>query len=313
MLRSGSLGRRSAAALAVALAVMLSPASDVGAQEAADALDALDTGFRTAEGFASLPEIVPLPTIRPADPETIADADPLDVGETDIPAPVERPSAEADPDAADAPMTADAGDAPDPDMLPPVYRRLAESDEEFEACTARLAALGASFEPAAPVSTDKDADCGIARPLAVAEIVPGVALQPDAVMRCATAVALAEWTAESVVPAARALPGSGELAAINHGSTYICRRRNNRPTGKLSEHSFGNAVDVMGFEFTSGDPLRIEPREPEASPEGRFQRTVREASCEHFTTVLGPGSDGSHADHLHLDVKERRGGYRLCQ
>jgi hypothetical protein len=29
--------------------------------------------------------------------------------------------------------------------------------------------------------------------------------------------------------------------------------------------------------------------------------------------VLGPGSDAFHDDHLHLDLAERRGGYRLCQ
>ena len=272
------------------------------------------TGFLRADGFRDLPDAAPVPTFRPDDPEVRADGDPGDVALIDdVPAPVRRPSAEADPDRRDAPLTATPGDMPDPDALPPVYRRLAETDEAFAACTARLSALGARFEPAAPVTTARDPDCGIARPLAVAEIAPGVALRPDAVMRCATAVALAEWVSEAVLPAAGELTGAGRLSAINHGSTYICRRRNNRPTGKLSEHSFGNAVDVMGFEFTEGDALRIEPREPGSGPEARFQRRVREASCEHFTTVLGPGSNAAHADHLHLDVKQRRGGYRLCE
>ena len=291
---------RHLALLTVASALVLPSA--LLAQEGDDA-----TGLQTEEGYADLPTSGPSALARPEDPEVRADADPLDVGETEAPLPTERP------DGGEAPVTAVPGDSPDPSDLPPVYRRLAESDAEFEACTARLQKLGATFEPVAPVTTAKDSDCGIARPLSVTQIVPGVALRPDAVMRCETAVALAEWTAESVVPEAKNLPGGGELAAINHGSTYICRRRNNRPTGKLSEHSFGNAVDVMGFEFTEGDPLRIEPREPEASPEGRFQRAVRKASCEHFTTVLGPGSNAAHADHLHLDVKQRRGGYRLCE
>jgi hypothetical protein len=29
--------------------------------------------------------------------------------------------------------------------------------------------------------------------------------------------------------------------------------------------------------------------------------------------VLGPGSDGYHEDHVHVDLAERRGGYRMCQ
>jgi hypothetical protein len=29
--------------------------------------------------------------------------------------------------------------------------------------------------------------------------------------------------------------------------------------------------------------------------------------------VLGPGSDGYHEEHIHLDLAERRNGYKLCQ
>jgi hypothetical protein len=29
--------------------------------------------------------------------------------------------------------------------------------------------------------------------------------------------------------------------------------------------------------------------------------------------VLGPGSDSSHADNIHLDLIERKGNYRICQ
>ncbi|MEG4644742.1 extensin family protein [Paracoccus sp. APAP_BH8] len=28
---------------------------------------------------------------------------------------------------------------------------------------------------------------------------------------------------------------------------------------------------------------------------------------------LGPGANAAHVDHLHLDIKARRGGFRLCQ
>jgi hypothetical protein len=29
--------------------------------------------------------------------------------------------------------------------------------------------------------------------------------------------------------------------------------------------------------------------------------------------VLGPGSDGYHEEHVHVDLAERRGGYRICE
>jgi hypothetical protein len=29
--------------------------------------------------------------------------------------------------------------------------------------------------------------------------------------------------------------------------------------------------------------------------------------------VLGPGADASHKTHLHVDLQERRHGYKMCQ
>ena len=40
---------------------------------------------------------------------------------------------------------------------------------------------------------------------------------------------------------------------------------------------------------------------------------MRKSVCTRFTTVLGPGSDGYHEDHIHIDLAERRSGYRICQ
>jgi hypothetical protein len=47
--------------------------------------------------------------------------------------------------------------------------------------------------------------------------------------------------------------------------------------------------------------------------EGAFQRTVTAGACLHFRTVLAPGSDPTHQDHLHLDILERDSGYRYCR
>ena len=37
------------------------------------------------------------------------------------------------------------------------------------------------------------------------------------------------------------------------------------------------------------------------------------SACTRFPTVLGPGSDWYHEDHIHLDLMERRNNYRICQ
>ena len=131
-------------------------------------------------------------------------------------------------------------------------------------------------------------------------------------MRCETALQLARWLDGAVRPAlSAALPGE-ELAGVRQASAYVCRNRNNAEGGRISEHAFGNAVDIAGFSLKSGKELTIRPAEKEPTLEGAFQRTITAAACLYFTTVLDPGSDAAHQDHLHLDVKQRRGGYRYC-
>ena len=193
---------------------------------------------------------------------------------------------------------------------PPMPARLAEGDLDLGICLGRLAAFGTVFERAEEIS-DGDGACGIANPLRVTEIAPGVALSPAGVMRCATAAALAEWVARFVLPASAMLPERGLLAELTHGSVYICRRIGNADEGTLSEHAFGNAVDVMEFRFASGPPIPVQPREGEGTAAAAFQRTVRAAACLSFTTVLGPGVD-DHDDHLHLDIASRESGSLYC-
>jgi hypothetical protein len=43
-------------------------------------------------------------------------------------------------------------------------------------------------------------------------------------------------------------------------------------------------------------------------PERAFLKSVYDDACGIFGTVLGPGADEAHKSHLHLDMKERRGG-----
>ena len=183
----------------------------------------------------------------------------------------------------------------------------------FAACTTALAALGATFEPVPPIGDPDDAACGIAQPIRLDSAAPGVALNPDTFLRCETALSLAQWVKRTVLPAAEVLSERGEITSLQHGSSYICRRRNNSPTGKPSEHSFGSALDIMGVGFADGSVLAIEPREREGTLEEAFQDAIRAGACLSFTTVLGPGSDEAHANHLHFDIKTRNGGFRLCQ
>jgi hypothetical protein len=44
-----------------------------------------------------------------------------------------------------------------------------------------------------------------------------------------------------------------------------------------------------------------------------LRESVLRSVCARFPTVLGPGSDWYHEDHIHLDLIERRNNYRICQ
>ena len=135
-------------------------------------------------------------------------------------------------------------------------------------------------------------------------------MKPAGTLNCPTALALAEWVRDSVVPAARRELGEAP-SSIAHASTYVCRSRYNRPGARISEHAFAAAVDIAAIRFE--DRRDYEVKRQTSAPERRFQAAIRSGSCEHFTTVLGPGSNAAHETHLHLDTAQRRGGYRLCE
>lgn len=175
------------------------------------------------------------------------------------------------------------------------------------ACLRRLDRLGVKAEPVAPLA---DGLCGAAKPLRVTALPDGVALAPAATLTCVAAEALGRWSTEVRVIAERTL--SKVPQAFQIGGSYECRGQNHDPSAKLSEHAYANGVDVMGFAFEGRAPVTVGATR-EGTPEAAFEAAVRVRACGFFRTVLGPGSDAAHANHLHLDERERPAGHRLCQ
>ncbi len=287
---------------------------------------------------AALPPTGPVPTEKPpapADqPAVPAPAEkPAEAEESaPVPAPVPAPGpppaedvvpAEKPEDApAPAPEVRLPGPPPPARGLPPVpglqpakpaaIRVAPEDPEQFAACQAELKTLGTVFETAAAI--DDGEGCGMSNPVVVREILPGIKLAPEATLRCETALQLAQMTRETIIPAARiALADKGELKAIQQASAYICRNRNSAETGKVSEHAYGNAIDIAGLEFDKGSVPMVIAAQDDGTLPAAFQRSLNAAACLYFSTVLSPGSDDAHKDHLHLDVIERKSGYRFCR
>jgi hypothetical protein len=44
-----------------------------------------------------------------------------------------------------------------------------------------------------------------------------------------------------------------------------------------------------------------------------FLRDVQAAACQQFTTVLAPGSNVYHYDHIHVDLMRRASGRIICE
>lgn len=134
-----------------------------------------------------------------------------------------------------------------------------------------------------------------------------VPLKPAGTMRCAMATAVADWIRTDMAPLATSL--GTKLLELDNFDSFDCRGRNRVVGAKLSEHGRANALDVRGLKLANGRSIALTERN---TP--REQReAVLHSVCTRFTTVLGPGSDGYHEDHIHLDIAERRGNYKICQ
>jgi hypothetical protein len=194
----------------------------------------------------------------------------------------------------------------DPPAGPDERAEQGEAPSEADRCLARLAELGVKFERAADRA---ERSCAAKNVVLLTALPASITVSPASPMVCAVAEALAKWTVEVVGPKAEEhLKERPTKLAI--GTSYECR--NQRSGGKLSEHAFGNAVDLMSFGFSSRAAVPVGSH-PADTAEARFQDEVRRGACPYFTTVLGPGSDAAHADHLHLDLRARNRGYRICQ
>jgi hypothetical protein len=135
-----------------------------------------------------------------------------------------------------------------------------------------------------------------------------VAIMPPAILRCAMAAEVANWIREDVAPAAAKAFGAPLRGLENLGS-YECRGRDRVRGATLSEHGRANALDVRAFKLANGATLVL----ADAKVPNDFRDAVRQSACARFATVLGPGSDGEHSEHIHVDLAPRRNDYRLCE
>ena len=180
---------------------------------------------------------------------------------------------------------------------------------DLAACRARLSAGLAAFRPLAPISAQ--GGCGGSDFVSLERILlsdrTDVDVKPPAILRCSMAEAVARWVRDDLIPAESDLTAPIQTI-VNHDS-YACRPRNRVFGAILSEHGKGNALDIRALVLANQHivlPSNL------AAPRA-FRERMRTSACSRFTTVLGPGSDGYHEAHIHVDLAMHPQNFRLCR
>jgi hypothetical protein len=202
----------------------------------------------------------------------------------------------------DAPAHADIDD--DLEVAPP---------DLVARCEARLEVAGVDFVPSRlPVHRQKRSGivCGAEQVVRYAEGPGAIGWKGRPKVTCPVALALARLEGIVQEEAVRLL--GRRVVRIEHMGTYNCREMAAYP-GWVSEHSYGNAIDIKRFVLAGGRGVSVledygDPSEPPAGPEAEFLRMVaRRAYDENvFSVVLTPAFDRRHRNHFHLDMARYR-------
>jgi hypothetical protein len=190
----------------------------------------------------------------------------------------------------------------------PAWRTEAE-----EACLSSRAVAVSSFISRAQEISGPGI-CGMEHPFRVLAFGEGqVQMNRSGTLACPMVASLEAWLRDRVQPAAETRLGS-RVVGMDAG-TYSCRPVNNQQGNRLSEHSFGNAIDIMSFTLEDGRKITVRQGWKGEQAEQDFLREVHYAACENFATVLGPGSDMFHYDHFHFDLARHSpdGKRRVCR
>jgi hypothetical protein len=205
--------------------------------------------------------------------------------------------------------SASATAAPEADGSPPAAASTPQAPVVPSACQLRLTGDLAVIEPLPPIIGP--GECGAVDVVRLDAIVlpdhTKVAVTPPATLRCVMAEAVVHWVREEVAPAAGQL--RAPLRGLENYDSFECRGRNRVAGAKISEHGHANALDVKSLKLADGRVIGP----TDVNVERAFRESLRQSACARFKTVLGPGSDGYHENHIHIDLAERRNDFRICQ
>jgi hypothetical protein len=139
-----------------------------------------------------------------------------------------------------------------------------------------------------------------------------VELKPAATLACPIVSALDQWITAAVQPTALKWFRQ-PVVEIKQISAYSCRGMNGDPNAHISEHAFGNALDIAEFTLADGHKISVQYGWHGTPEEQGFLHDVQAAACEDFTTVLAPGANVYHYNHIHVDLMRHYNGRHICE
>ncbi len=186
---------------------------------------------------------------------------------------------------------------------------------EYKSCLASLTRRSVEFIVEKTVQDAKG--CSVSHPVRLISVASGgatISLPAQPLLNCGFALRLATWLSDVAAPVVHSFAKT-PLKAVATGPGYVCRTRNNQKGAKISEHGFGNAIDITGFQVAGRRQINVSIMPDGPTRQVRMLSALRTSSCGYFTTVLGPGTNAAHRSHFHLDYGKhgRSWNYRICE
>ena len=192
-------------------------------------------------------------------------------------------------------------------IIPRVLPRETLPSNDDRTCLQQLRVLGADFTvPAVNVDSGQ---CHVQNPVNLHSVKAQqnlIKLPEAPLLNCKFALQFSKWLSESGAPILAAQLNT-PLEKISTGPGFECRGRNGDSSAKISEHGYGNAVDITTLRMRDGKVIDV--------ADSTLLQGLRTSACGYFTTVLGPGSNSAHEKHFHFDlgVHGKSGNYRICE
>jgi hypothetical protein len=207
--------------------------------------------------------------------------------------------------------------ANDPDTI--INSCVAGAETQLSDCQLELAALGVSFTPTYVADASPEdfpnLTCHVEDPVHVHSPLFGVDLRyyddtptPNVLLACNAALALAQTADDAAASGA---------TVIRHIGTYNCRVI--AGTSTLSQHAFGDAIDIYGYEFGADNTLGVADgtvvtlidhwEHDTTNPVSVEAQWLYDASWRYYDNyiwniILTPNYNAAHDNHFHVDMTD---------